>query len=243
MRAGGSFVSAAVLSLALMAPSARADDNAGAAGNNAGADVVQPRGTELEPAQRGAISAERPRYELHPTPDGGYIYHGHQFGARIHRDGSVTFIGATADFPPDGTDPATVGIDAVTPQDPISGDIPIAVESRPGIRFDATDEYLRLLGKDPAKQEKTMFLAATFDLRMRMTARVRDADRRVALAELPGRLEEVWSDPRFSEIERRHLLLAMWNDLAPGPDGAPARAVMRKFVDAHLLPGEAALFR
>jgi hypothetical protein len=232
-----------VLSLALAAPRARADDGSGGAGNNAGADVVQPRGTELEPPQRGAMSAERPRYELHPTPDGGYLYRGHQFGARIRRDGSVAFIGPTAEFPPDGTDPATVGIDAVTPQDPISGDVPIAIESRPGIRFDATDEYMRLLGKDPAKLEKTQFLAATFDLRLKMAYRARDAQRRTALAELPGRLEEVWTDPRFSEVERRHLLLAMWNDLAPGADGEPARVVIRKFVDEHMLPGEAAMFR
>jgi hypothetical protein len=225
------------LAAGLAAPRARADDG------NAGTDVMEPPGAVLQPPQRGTISAERPRFELHPTPDGGYLYRGPQFGARIHRDGSVQFIGPTATFPPDGTDPATVGIDAVTPQDPISGDIPIAVESRPGLMFDATDEYLRLLGKDPAKLEKTQFLAATFDLRMKMAYRTRDAQRRTALAELPGRLEEVWTDPRFSEIERRHLLLAMWNDLAPGDDGAPARAVIRKFVDEHLLPGEAALFR
>jgi hypothetical protein len=208
-----------------------------------GYDVMEPPGTVLTPPQRGTIPAERPRFELRPTTDGGYVYRGAEFGARIARDGSVTFIGPKASLPPDGTDPATVGIDAVTPQDPISGDIPIAIESRPGIRFDATDEYMRLLGKDPARQQKTQFLAATFELRMRMAMRARYAEKQTALDELPRRLDALWSDPRFTPAERRHVLIAMWAELIPGADGDGARKIIRRFAEDHLPPEDLAPFR
>src|SRR5262245_27250142 len=126
---------AVVLVATSSAPHARAQDAENP--STRWKDVGEPRGTVLQPPPTGEQAAERPRYELHPTKDGGYLYQGNAFGARVFPDGSVSFTRGQGQFPSGSTDPASVGIDAVTPQDPLSGDIPIAVESRPGIRFDA----------------------------------------------------------------------------------------------------------
>jgi hypothetical protein len=199
------------------------------------------RGATLEPP-RAVNAPPEARYMLHPTREGGYTYEGPQFGASIAPDGSVSFKARHLQLSPDGADPSTVGIDAVTPQVPISGDIPVAIESRPGVRFDLTDEYMRLLGKDPARDEKVAFLAATFDLRMNMATQVRRVQRQAALSELPQRLAELWRDPRLTPTERLHLLRAMWDDLAAGPEADPARAIIRTFAQTHLAPPDAGNF-
>jgi hypothetical protein len=206
-------------------------------------DVTEPPGAVLQQPQTGTTPPpEKRRYQLKPTRDGGYAYEGPDFNARIAPDGTVSFSRPGIQLAPAGPDPRTVGIDAITPQDPIGG-APIAVPSGPGIRFDATDEYLRAMGKDPVRQQKAEFLAATFDLRINMTARANRARTRAALDELPAWLDRIWHDPRFTPAERRHLLAAMWDDLAPGPDGDAARAVIRSFAQQHLTAQEAASFR
>jgi hypothetical protein len=230
-----------VVCLALAALASGAGARRARAQAAAGDHGVDAPGATLEPP-RAVNAPPEPRFFLHPTRDGGYTYDGPTFGARISPDGRVTFHDRHFQLSPDGPDPSTVGIDAVTPQVPISGDIPVAIESRPGVRFDVTDEYMRLMGQDPARDEKMTFLAATFDIRMNMAMQVRSAQQRAALAELPDRLAGLWRDPRLTPIERLHLLRAMWDDLAPGPDADPARAVIRTFAQQHLPAQDAAAF-
>jgi hypothetical protein len=238
--AGAAFVG--LLSASFVAR-AQGDTGEGRPGVEMGPDQMPPPGATLAPSPRNPIGgqAEGRRYQLQSTPEGGYAYVGPRFAARIAPDGSVAFSGRDVQIVPQG-DVQTIGRDAVTAEDPISSRIPIAVEARPGVRFDATDEYLRLLGKDPAKGEKAAFLAATFDLRAKMAAHAQRALVREALAELPARLEQIWQDPRLSPAERRHLLLATWGDLDRGPEGDAARSVIRGFARSHLPSEEAAVF-
>lgn len=203
----------------------------------------QPPGTVLEPPSGAPGTGERPRFHLQPTREGGYVYDGTQFSARIAPDGTVSFDTHHFQLSPDGPDPSSVGIDAVTPQVPISGQFPPAIESRPGFRFDVTDEYLRLVGQDPARVEKANFLAATFDLRMDMVTRAQRARQQSAAGALPAQLAQLWQDPRFTATERVRLLQGMWNDLDSGPQAEPAREIIRAFARAHLSAGEAAGFR
>jgi len=207
-----------------------------------GSELDEPPGAVLQPP-RPANAQPEARFKLKPTKDGGYDYDGTQFGARIAPDGSVSFNTHHIHLAPDGTDPSTVGIDAVTPQVPYSGIFPPAIPSMPGVTFDATDEYLRLLGQDPARDQKLAFLAATFELRLQMATRARRMRQQASLAELPGRLTALWQDPRLTPAERLHWLQAMWAELIDGPEADPARAIIRTFAQQHLSPQDAATFR
>jgi hypothetical protein len=202
--------------------------------------IPRPSSGPSSPAE-----TETRRYELRPTREGGYDYTGPEFAAHIAPDGTVAFRGRDVQIVPE-TSVQDVGRNPITSEDPYdlrSGQLPIAVEARPGVRFDVTDEYLRLLGKDPARQQKSDFLAATFDMRMDMAKTANRVRSRAALDELPGRLEQIWTDPRLTGDEKRHLIRAQWDDLGEGQDADAARSVIRNFARQHLPPEDAAAFQ
>ncbi|MBI5480914.1 MAG: hypothetical protein HY906_18795 [Deltaproteobacteria bacterium] len=154
----------------------------------------------------------RDAYPLRRDRSGGLVYSDVRFTARIGRDGSVTF------------DDRGAGFDA----------------RQVALVFDVNDMIMRARGEDPYSYEKRKFLAATWDLRMRMRV-VADAARlRTALHRLPEHLEAVWRDPRRSAADRRRMLYLLWeecDDRAPG--GAQARATIEGFVRHRLPPGSA----
>ena len=192
-----------------------------------------PGATLAPPRSSGATPLSK-RYPLGPTPDGGYLYQGPSFDARIAPDGGVTFSSARAPF-------ARLPEPRAPGRDPTTGGDPTAVGGGPTLRFDVTDEYLRRLRKDPARDAKAAFLTGTFDLRMKMALAAKDDLRRAALARLPARLDELWSDPGLTASQRRKILQATWDGL--GRDDAAARAIVRDFARRHLPPSRAAAFR
>ncbi len=103
--------------------------------------------------------------------------------------------------------------------------------------FDLTDEYVRVLGKDPLAAEKAQFLAATFELRVRLATVSREQDERRAATALSSQLEELWKDTRRTPREKRRILFELWlaNDRVQG-DGAAAspRATIESFIQEHL---------
>jgi hypothetical protein len=191
-----------------------------------------PGATLAPPRSSGATPLSK-RYPLGATPDGGYLYQGPSFDARIARDGGVTFSSAGAPFVrlPDTRAPG---------RDPTMGGDPAAAGGGPTLRFDVTDAYLRRLRKDPARDAKAAFLSGTFDLRMNMALAAKDNLRRAALARLHARLDELWSDPGLTASQRRKILQATWEGL--GRDDDAARAIVRDFARRHLSPARAAAF-
>jgi len=190
-----------------------------------GASLEPPRGTSpLSPASK---------YQLRPTSDGGYLYESAAFDARIAPDGAVTFSTSGAAFTQapgtraPGRDPTT------------SGGAP-APGGGPTVHFDVTDEYLRRLRKDPARDAKAAFLAGTFDLRIKMALAAREELRQAALARLPARLNELWTDPGLKLLERQTILRATWDGLGGG--NAAAREIVRDFARHHLPSAKAAAF-
>jgi hypothetical protein len=194
-----------------------------------------PEGAVLTPPTSTASDA----YQLRPAPDGGYLYKGPSFNAHIRVDGSVEFSSRRLSAARDPEDRGRVAED----HDPVTSTEPVAVGGGPGLHFDANNEYLRRLGKDPARDAKAAFLTGTFDLRMKMAFDARSTLHRTALAELPSRLNGLWSDPRLTSAERRHLLHAMWDELGTDPNNARARVVVRDFARRHLPPKDFATFR
>jgi hypothetical protein len=199
-----------------------------------------PPGAVLSPPGDSTLT----RYALLPTPDGGYSYQGPTFKAHIAVDGTVAFSNGvlTVARDPENRALAPSG-DPITAQDPVTSPEPVTVGGGPSLHFDATHEYLRRFGKDPARDAKAAFLTGTFDLRMKMALESRRELRQAALADLPARLDELWADPRLTPSERRQLLRAMRDGIASGPGGAPARAVLRDFARRHLPAKEAATYR
>jgi hypothetical protein len=196
--------------------------------------AATPAGAVLTPP----TTASNP-YHLRPAPNGGYLYQGPAFNAHILVDGTVEFSSRDLSITRDPEDRGHVSDD----QDPVTSTERVSVGGGPAVHFDATNEYLRRLGKDPARDAKAAFLTGTFDLRMKMAFDVRSNVRRAALAELPNRLNELWRDPRLTASERRHLLRAIWDEIGNGPNNARARAVVRDFARRHLPPKDAATFR
>ena len=120
-----------------------------------------------------------------------------------------------------------------------------------GGTFDITDEIMRGLGEDPYRVEKARFLAATFDLRMRLAAAAQKSALALALDRLPKTIKALWADERYTARERRRILFELWRESDQGSDGLRARGVIEKFVRKRLpdgspdayTPGELEAFR
>jgi len=191
-------------------------------------------GATLEPPRSMSPLSSATSYRLRPASDGGYLYEGAAFDARIAPDGAVTFSTHGAAFTRSG-DTRAPG------RDPTTSGESVAPGGGPGLRFDVTDEYLRRLRRDPTRYAKAAFLTGTFDLRMKMVLASREELRQAALARLPARLNELWRDPRLTLRERQTILLATWKTL--GNENAAARAIVGDFARRHLPPAKAAAFR
>ena len=226
---------------------AQAQEGGGTAALGGAEDTLDPDLLKPIPEARSEATDEaRARYVLRRTVEGGYLYEGAAFNAYIEPDGEVRFM------PPSPLIPAGPDhVFAVGPAPIVGNDLrglwpvypPLVVESMPGVRFDFTDEYMRRVGhQDPARYEKGRFLAATFEQRTKMAEASRDQVEDAALADLPGRLDQIWRDPQRTSAERKTILRALWTELGEDESADRARTVMRGFARAHLSPEEAAAY-
>jgi hypothetical protein len=103
--------------------------------------------------------------------------------------------------------------------------------------FDLTEEIMRTLGEDPYSLEKARFLSATFEFRIKLAMEARQTDLRKAFEDLPARLEELWSDQRYSPRERRRILYELWYETDRTPEGERAATIIRDFVRWRLACG------
>jgi hypothetical protein len=111
------------------------------------------------------------------------------------------------------------------------------------VAFDLTDEYRRLLGKNPHRDAQADFLASTYDMRVRMAVQHASKQRSQRLEALSGELAAIWNDPGRSRREKLHILELLWQDLGDGPEADRAAAAMQAFARKNLTAEEAARFR
>jgi hypothetical protein len=100
----------------------------------------------------------------------------------------------------------------------------------PVLQFDLTDVYMRHHGEDPYQAEKADFLAATFEFRMQAAAQFQQSTTRIALAELPDRLEQIWADPGLGREEKRQVLFALRDETSDTPEGHDAWRIIDGFI-------------
>jgi hypothetical protein len=100
--------------------------------------------------------------------------------------------------------------------------------------FDLTDEIMRAHGKDPYAYEKARFLSSTFEFRIKMAILARKTDLMSSLAKLPERLDELWTDERYTPRERRRILYELWYETDRTPDGERAGRAIDDFIRRSL---------
>lgn len=164
------------------------------------------------PATAHASGAEGDRkYPLTARPDGGAVYESPEFSATVAPDGTVTFHDHRLRFQPRDT----------------------------LLSFDLTDEFSRELGHGTLyRRDKANFLAATFRERTDMAARIQAGRMRVALQEIPARLDALWADTRYRRRERRRIIFLLWAQAdRPGADSEAARAIIEKWIRRRLPAG------
>jgi hypothetical protein len=104
---------------------------------------------------------------------------------------------------------------------------------------DLTDEYYRMLGEDPYRQEKARFLSSTYDMRLKMAAESQVRDMRLALHDLPTRLDRLWKDPAQPPAAKRLMICMLWSELYRDDKGREATNVINHFVRTRLPRGSA----
>jgi len=179
-----------------------------------------------------------------PDGDGTYRVDRTTFTAKIGRDGRIDF-----------TDKPNLSIGVQLPtqkqvgkalerwySDPYGWSTvpPPAAVVGVGGAFDLTDAYMRANGEDPYRYEKMLVSRATAAARDQMAADERARLRRDGLAELRARLHAIWRSPAPAPA-RRARLFALWDEMAEDGElaqaGAAARAVVLRFIRAHVADG------
>ena len=100
--------------------------------------------------------------------------------------------------------------------------------------MDLTDEIMRALGQDPYRAEKARFLAATFEVRMKLAVAAHREDMRKSLDRLPDALAELWGDSRYTARERRRVLFELWRETDDIPEGVRAANTIERFIQRQL---------
>ena len=109
-----------------------------------------------------------------------------------------------------------------------------------GFGFDVNDLVDKALGRETYLPEKRRLLEESFEQRAILASSAHRDRLQAALAELPARLSALWSDPHRPAAARRRLLFELWDEIdATDPASAPARAVIERFIRAHLPAGSA----
>jgi len=98
-------------------------------------------------------------------------------------------------------------------------------------RADVNDLVEHFSGKDPYRYQKAAFLAATYERRVNMAARMHAANVRRASDELPGRLQAIACDDRLTRRERRAIMAALAAEMdRTTPEGRAAATSINGFI-------------
>jgi hypothetical protein len=109
--------------------------------------------------------------------------------------------------------------------------------------FDETDAAMRQLGEDPYDSYGRPRNPQAAEIqRVTAAAAAQEAAVKVALGELPDRLEAIWEAPGMDADSKRRVLFALWNETSDTPEGELARRVIESFIRERLPPGSADAF-
>lgn len=103
-----------------------------------------------------------------------------------------------------------------------------------GVSMDLNDESARTLDEDPYRAEKARFLAATFEVRMKLAVAAWRDDVRKSVVDLPDALTNLWRDLRYSARERRRILFELWRETDNTPEGVRAATEIELFIQREL---------
>ncbi len=142
-------------------------------------------------------------FHLTPHTDGTLHWQGTGFEAIIHPDGSVSF----SDHP---------GVD----MDWGSG----------SGRFDLTDMVMGGAGQDPYAAEREWFMEHAESTIDRLEAQARTQQHTHSLTGVRSQLRTIWDDQSRSSADRRRAIFEVWDELADGEEGAPAREAVISFI-------------
>ncbi len=165
-----------------------------------------------DPLTGHIIEVPEDKYPLQNNGPEGFVYKGKQFTAHIALDGQVDFNDKK-----------------ITDFKGLSGG------------FDLTDAIMRSKGDDPNRVEKKKFMEATADLRAKLSAEGRAADRARSLEQLERHLSGIWTSGRAPE-ERRRLLFFVWKETFGGDEeqkasALEARRIIERFIRERLPSG------
>jgi hypothetical protein len=217
---------------------------------------------ELRPVPGGGYEFDDPRFSAQVARDGRVTFSDHHLsrGLRLipfipepHPPGTQTLEGTVRKLlgerprnvdPPPAPEPK---VDPVaSPELPKTeaerkwrAEYPYLTVAMANSTLDLTDEYYRMLGEDPYRREKARFLAATFDMRLKLAARAEAAELRSEVANLSDRLAQIWADRTQPPAARRRVVCALWAELARDGKGAGAGHVITTFVRTRLAAGTA----
>jgi hypothetical protein len=166
----------------------------------------RPRGDAGDPILGKLKDKVDDEFPLTSLGKQGYVYDGSNFQAHITIDGSVSFDDKyVRDFKG------------------LSG------------TFDVNDLIMKGKKEDPYRYQKQKFLAATAEKRALMAKRFRQEEARNSIAQLPSRLDAIWSHRRMPARERRKLIFELWKEAAPSePDLAEVAAEARATIEAYV---------
>ena len=142
-------------------------------------------------------------FHLTPHTDGTLHWQGTGFEAVIHPDGSVSF----SDHP----------------------DVAMDFAHGSG-SFDITDAIMRGAGQDPYRDEREWFMEHAESTITRLETQARTEQHAHSLTGVRARLRRIWDDTGQSAAARRRSIFEVWDELAEGEEGAPARETVISFI-------------
>ena len=157
----------------------------------------------------------RREFHLSQQTDGSYRYHGHAFDAVIHPDGSVGFT------------------------DRPGFDVDLAHGSA---GFDITDAIMGSAGQDPYAAEREFFMERAEETIARLESRARTEAATHSLSGVRTRCRTIWEDATMPAAARRRALFDLWDELADGDEGAPARQAVVAYIRSAIPSSSAESF-
>lgn len=142
-------------------------------------------------------------FHLTPHTDGTLHWQGTGFEAVIHPDGSVSF----SDHP----------------------DVTMDWAHGSG-GFDITDAIMHGAGQDPYAAEREWFMEHAESTIDRLESQARAAQHAHSLTGVRSQLRTIWEDASRPASDRRRAIFEVWDELADGEEGAPAREAVIAFI-------------
>ena len=172
---------------------------------------------------------ERPKDDLVPTDDGGFVYERAEWKAKIRPDGTVTFDENL--FSAEYAKPISIYEELGIPSADLTGGT-----------FDATDAIMRLAGIDPYAAAKRRFLddVAPICEELRQSWQKEHLDK--AIVELRRTLDVIWADAGLSERQKKDAIFERYSSCNDEHTGRAAQHAILLWIQQRIPEGSANAF-